>query len=84
MTAFTLCNAQQCEVETILNKWMNEFGAVEGQAVIMKTKTGEIKAKAGSGFNANHRSRTVALPILIGALDNGKVKLSDKIDTSGG
>lgn len=84
MTAFTLCNAQQCEVETILNKWMNEFGAVECQALIMETKTGEIKAKVGSGFNTNHRSRTVALPILIGALDNGKVKLSDKIDTSGG
>lgn len=84
MTAFTLCNAQQCEVETILNKWIDKFGAVEGQAVIMETKTGEIKAKAGSGFNANHRSRTVALPILIGALDNGKVKLSDKIDTGEG
>lgn len=76
LTAFTLCNGQQKEVETILKKWMDKFGAVEGQAVIMETKTGEIKTKAGSGFNANHRSRTVALPILIGALDNGKVKLS--------
>ena len=63
---------------------MDEFGAVEGHAVIMETKTGEIKAKVGSGFNTNHRSRTVALPILIGALDNGKVKLSDKIDTGEG
>ena len=84
LTAFTLCNAQQKEVETILNKWMSEFGAVEGQTVIMETKTGEIKAKAGSGFNTNHRSRTVALPILIGALDNGKVKLSDNTDTGEG
>lgn len=82
LTAFTIGNAQQKEAETILNKWMDEFGAVEGQAVIMETKTGEIKA--GSDFNTNHRSRTVALPILIGALDNGKVKLSDKIDTGEG
>lgn len=84
LAAFTLCNAQQSEAETILNKWIDKFGAVEGQAVIMETKTGEIKAKVGSGFNTNHRSRTVTLPILIGALDGGKVKLSDKIDTGDG
>ena len=84
LTAFTLCNAQQSEVEAIMNKWMNEFGAVEIQTVIMETKTGEIKAKVGSGFNINHRSRTVALPILIGALDDGKVKLSDKVNTNEG
>ena len=61
---------------------MEEIGAHSGQAIIMEVQTGEIKAMVGEGKpQSSSLMRTVSL---LAALESGKVKLSDTIDTKNG
>ena len=70
------------KVDSILQNKMSEIKAVSGQAIIMDIQTGEIKAMVG---NSNKQASALVRPIsILAALETGRVKLSDSIDTENG
>ena len=73
----------QDTVTAILERKMNEINAYSAQAIVMEVQTGEIKAMVGEGKSqeASGLMRTVSM---LAALETGKVKLSDTVDTGGG
>jgi cell division protein FtsI (penicillin-binding protein 3) len=65
-----------------MERKMEEIVAHSGQAIIMEVQTGEIKAMVGEGKpQSSSLMRTVSL---LAALESGKVKLSDMVDTKEG
>ena len=72
----------QSKLDSILQNKMSEINAVSGQAIIMDIQTGKVKAKVG---NSNKQASALIRPISIfAALETGKVKLSDSINTDNG
>ena len=73
----------QDTLTAILERKINEINAFSGQAIVMEVQTGEIKAMVGEGKpqESSGLMRTVSM---LAALETGKVKLSDTVDTGGG
>ena len=72
----------QDTVTAIIERKMNEIVAHSGQVIVMEVNTGEIKAMVGEGKpQSSSLMRTVSL---LAALESGKVKLSDTVDTKEG
>ena len=72
----------QDSLTAMMERKMEEIGAHSGQAIIMEVQTGEIKAMVGEGKpQSSSLMRTVSL---LAALESGKVKLSDTVDTKNG
>lgn len=72
----------QDTVTAIMERMMNEINAYSGQAIVMEVETGEIKAMVGEGKpQESGLMRTVSL---LAALETGKVKLSDTVNTQNG
>lgn len=86
----------QVNVTSILEEKLSEINAQSGQVIVMEVQTGQIKALVGltRKDSANYQScenfsvwQSTGLmhPIsLLAALETGKVKLSDKVDTGNG
>ena len=69
----------QDSLTAMMERKMEEIVAHSGQAIIMEVQTGEIKAMVGEGKPlSSSLMRTVSL---LAALESGKVKLSDMVDT---
>ena len=78
----TIDSVLQDTVTAILERKMNEINAYSAQAIVMEVQTGEIKAMAGEGKpQESGLMRTVSM---LAALETGKVKLSDTLDTREG
>ena len=85
---------QQSHANTVLKESINRINAVNGQVIIMDCKSGEVKvmvslvnAKSMIKFTTSQLSQPTGLmrPIsLLAALEQGKVKLNDSIDTKSG
>lgn len=72
----------QDSLTAMMERKMNEIVAHSGQAIVMEVQTGEIKAMVGEGKpQPSGLMRTVSL---LAALESGKVKLSDTVDTRNG
>ena len=72
----------QDSLTAMMERKMEEIVAHSGQAIIMEVQTGEIKAMVGEGKpQYSSLMRTVSL---LAALESGKVKLSDMVDTKEG
>lgn len=72
----------QDSVTVFMERMMGEVLAHSGQAIVMEVETGEIKAMVGEGKpQPSGLVRTVSL---LAALESGKVKLSDTVDTEDG
>ena len=72
----------QDSLTAMMERKMEEIVAHSGQAIIMEVQTGEIKAMVGEGKpQSSSLMRTVSL---LAALESGKVKLSDTVDTKEG
>ena len=72
----------QDSLTAMMERKMEEIVAHSGQAIIMEVQTGEIIAMVGEGKpQSSSLMRTVSL---LAALESGKVKLSDTVDTKGG
>ena len=86
----------QTNATAILGSKLSEINAQSGQVIVMEVQTGQIKALVGltRKDSANYQScenfsvwQSTGLmhPIsLLAALETGKVKLSDKVDTGNG
>ena len=86
----------QVNVTSILEEKLSEINAQSGQVIVMEVQTGQIKALVGltKKDSTNYQScenfsvwQSTGLmhPIsLLVALETGKVKLSDKVDTGDG
>ena len=89
-------SALQTNATTILGSKLSEINAQSGQVIVMEVQTGQIKALVGltRKDSTNYQScenfsvwQSTGLmhPIsLLAALETGKVKLSDKVDTGNG
>lgn len=73
----------QDTVTAILERKMNEINAYSAQAIVMEVQTGEIKAMVGEG-KSQESSGLMRAVSMLAALETGKVKLSDTVDTGGG
>lgn len=92
----TIDSTLQTNVTAILGSKLSEINAQSGQVTVMEVQTGQIKALVGltRKDSANYQScenfsvwQSTGLmhPIsLLAALETGKVKLSDKVDTGNG
>ncbi|WP_195545586.1 penicillin-binding transpeptidase domain-containing protein [Bacteroides finegoldii] len=86
----------QVNVTSILEEKLSEINAQSGQVIVMEVQTGQIKALVGltRKDSTNYQpcenfsvwqSTGLMHPIsLLAALETGKVKLSDKVDTGNG
>ena len=86
----------QTNATTILGSKLSEINAQSGQVIVMEVQTGQIKALVGltRKDSTNYQpcenfsvwqSTGLMHPIsLLAALETGKVKLSDKVDTGNG
>ena len=86
----------QVNVTSILEEKLSEINAQSGQVIVMEVQTGQIKALVGltKKDSTNYQpcenfsvwqSTGLMHPIsLLAALETGKVKLSDKVDTGDG
>ncbi|WP_287635488.1 penicillin-binding transpeptidase domain-containing protein, partial [Bacteroides sp.] len=86
----------QVNVTSILEEKLSEINAQSGQVIVMEVQTGQIKALVGltKKDSTNYQpcenfsiwqSTGLMHPIsLLAALETGKVKLSDKVDTGNG
>ena len=95
-TISTIDNTLQTNATTILGSKLSEINAQSGQVIVMEVQTGQIKALVGltRKDSTNYQScknfsvwQSTGLmhPIsLLAALETGKVKLSDKVDTGNG
>ena len=92
----TIDSILQVNVTSLLENKLSELDALSGQAIVMEVQSGQIKALVGltKKDSANYQScenfsvwQSTGLmhPIsLLVALETGKVKLSDKVDTGNG
>ena len=92
----TIDSTLQTNATAILESKVSEINAQSGQVVVMEVQTGQIKALVGltRKDSTNYQScenfsvwQSTGLmhPIsLLAALETGKVKLSDKVDTGNG
>ena len=95
-TISTIDSTLQTNATAILGSKLSEINAQSGQVIVMEVQTGQIKALVGltRKDSANYQScenfsvwQSTGLmhPIsLLAALETGKVKLSDKVDTGNG
>ena len=86
----------QTNATAILGSKLSEINAQSGQVIVMEVQTGQIKALVGltNKDSTNYQpcenfsvwqSTGLMHPIsLLAALETGKVKLSDKVDTGNG
>ena len=92
----TIDSTLQTNATAILESKLSEINAQSGQAIVMEVQTGQIKALVGltkkdstdyqscENFSV-WQSTGLMHPIsLLVALETGKVKLSDKVDTGNG
>jgi len=92
----TIDSTLQTNATAILESKLSEINAQSGQVIIMEVQTGQIKALVGlTGKDSTNyqscenfsvwQSTGLMHPIsLLVALETGKVKLSDKVDTGNG
>ena len=92
----TIDSTLQTNATAILESKLSEINAQSGQVIIMEVQTGQIKALVGlTGKDSTNyqscenfsvwQSTGLMRPIsLLAALETGKVKLSDKVDTGDG
>lgn len=92
----TIDSTLQTNATAILESKLSEINAQSGQVIIMEVQTGQIKALVGliKKDSTNYQpcenfsvwqSTGLMHPIsLLAALETGKVKLSDKVDTGNG
>ena len=92
----TIDSILQVNVTSLLENKLSELDALSGQAIVMEVQSGQIKALVGltKKDSTNYQScenfsvwQSTGLmhPIsLLVALETGKVKLSDKVDTGNG
>lgn len=92
----TIDSTLQTNVTAILESKLSEINAQSGQAIVMEVQSGQIKALVGltKKDSTNYQpwenfsiwqSTGLMHPIsLLAALETGKVKLSDKVDTGNG
>ena len=92
----TIDSTLQTNATAILESKLSEINAQSGQAIVMEVQSGQIKALVGltRKDSTNYQScenfsvwQSTGLmhPIsLLAALETGKVKLSDKVDTGNG
>ena len=92
----TIDSTLQTNATAILGSKLSEINAQSGQVIIMEVQTGQIKALVGltRKDSTNYQpcenfsvwqSTGLMRPIsLLAALETGKVKLSDKVDTGDG
>ena len=92
----TIDSTLQTNATAILESKLSEINAQSGQVVVMEVQTGQIKALVGltKKDSTNYQScenfsvwqSTGLMPpiSLLAALETGKVKLSDKVDTGNG
>ena len=92
----TMDSILQVNVTSLLENKLSELDALSGQAIVMEVQSGQIKALVGltKKDSTNYQScenfsvwQSTGLmhPIsLLVALETGKVKLSDKVDTGNG
>ena len=95
-TVSTIDSTLQTNATAILESKLSEINAQSGQVIVMEVQTGQIKALVGltRKDSTNYQScenfsvwQSTGLmhPIsLLAALETGKVKLSDKVDTGNG
>lgn len=95
-TVSTIDSTLQTNATAILGSKLSEINAQSGQVIVMEVQTGQIKALVGltKKDSTNYQScenfsvwQSTGLmhPIsLLVALETGKVKLSDKVDTGNG
>ena len=95
-TVSTIDSTLQTNATAILGSKLSEINAQSGQVIVMEVQSGQIKALVGltRKDSANYQScenfsvwQSTGLmhPIsLLAALETGKVKLSDKVDTGNG
>ena len=95
-TVSTIDSTLQTNATAILGSKLSEINAQSGQVIVMEVQTGQIKALVGltrkdstncrpcENFSV-WQSTGLMHPIsLLAALETGKVKLSDKVDTGNG
>lgn len=92
----TIDSTLQTNATVILESKLSEINAQSGQVIVMEVQTGQIKALVGltKKDSTNYQpcenfsvwqSTGLMHPIsLLAALETGKVKLSDKVDTGNG
>ena len=92
----TIDSILQVNVTSLLENKLSELDALSGQAIVMEVQSGQIKVLVGltKKDSTNYQScenfsvwQSTGLmhPIsLLAALETGKVKLSDKVDTGNG
>ena len=92
----TIDSTLQTNATSILEEKLSEINAQSGQVIVMEVQTGQIKALVGltNKDSTNYQpcenfsvwqSTGLMHPIsLLAALETGKVKLSDKVDTGNG
>ena len=92
----TIDSILQVNVTSLLENKLSELDALSGQAIVMEVQSGQIKALVGltRKDSTNYQpcenfsvwqSTGLMHPIsLLAALETGKVKLSDKVDTGNG
>lgn len=95
-TVSTIDSTLQTNATAILGSKLSEINAQSGQVIVMEVQTGQIKALVGltRKDSTNYQpcenfsvwqSTGLMHPIsLLAALETGKVKLSDKVDTGDG
>ena len=95
-TVSTIDSTLQTNATAILGSKLSEINAQSGQVIVMEVQSGQIKALVGltRKDSANYQpcenfsvwqSTGLMHPIsLLAALETGKVKLSDKVDTGNG
>ena len=95
-TISTIDSTLQTNATAILGNKLSEINAQSGQVIVMEVQTGQIKALVGltRKDSTNYQpcenfsvwqSTGLMHPIsLLAALETGKVKLSDKVDTGNG
>ncbi len=83
----------QTKVDSILQDKLTELDAVSGQIIVMEVQTGEIKAMVGLEKKdsiyipyeyAAQPTNLASTVSVLAALETGKVKLPDKVDTGDG
>ena len=92
----TIDSILQVNVTSLLENKLSELDALSGQAIVMEVQSGQIKALVGltrkdstnyqpcENFSVWQSTGLVHPISLLAALETGKVKLSDKVDTGNG
>ena len=92
----TIDSTLQTNVTAILGSKLSEINAQSGQVIVMEVQTGQIKALVGltrkdstnyqscENFSVWQSTGLMHSISLLAALETGKVKLSDKVDTGNG